>query len=191
MASEKEIPVLAGKIGSDLHLVEIVKSRRTTSVGGMTTNELVVAIKGVKEKNEIAIEAMFIIDKIVSAQKKEQIDHIILTVRDLGFTSNTRTDAFMTKKFCAEWSAKHLDGYIIEICEPEDGLQLRLQYQDQPKGETLWVAMERIADFLGYHNVFCVRRDGSGSRWLNVYWVFENGLWPLDYLLMFRLRKIV
>ncbi|MSR71254.1 MAG: hypothetical protein EXS50_01080 [Candidatus Taylorbacteria bacterium] len=172
----------------------ILTARRSTKVGAMTADELIEAIEEVKEgkeKNEISNEARFILKKTALAEKLGQIDHIILTPADLGFTLIPHTDAFMTKKFCAEWSAKHLEGCVIELCEPEDGPQLRLQYQDQSKDEVLWIAMDRITDSDGNPSVFCVGRYGDGDRWLNAPLASESDRWDLGNRVVFRLRNVL
>ena len=167
---------------------------RTITVGGTTTEALTKAIeekKGTKEKNEVGDYARDIMgkDAFVVASKPEQVDLVILTPADFGFTAMPRTDEFLTKKFLAEWSAKHLEGCLIELCEPEDGAQLRLQYQDQPKGEVLWIAMERITGSDGHPDVFRVERHGDGRRWLDAHWVYPYAQWSLGARLVFRLRK--
>lgn len=50
----------------------------------------------------------------------------------------------------------------LALCPPEVGLQLRLQYEDQPKGEWLQIAMQPIRNELGFDpKVFCVTRSWS------------------------------
>ncbi len=168
---------------------------KTIEVGGTTTEKLLAAIEkkvnGVK-KNEVGDYARDLTTKpaFKIAGKVEKVDLVIMTPSDLGFTTMPRTDAFLTKEFCAEWSAKYLDGQVIELCEPEDGPQLRRQYEDQPNGELLWMAMERITDSDGHPGVFFVGRNGDGERWLNASWANPHDRWHLGYRIVFRLRKI-
>jgi hypothetical protein len=117
-------------------------------------------------------------------------DLVFLSLKDLGFTESPRTDEFMTAQFCADWSAKHLDGQVIELCLPEDGPHLRLQYNEQPKGEIVWMAMERITDSDGKPDVFYVKRHDDGVRWLSAGCAFPDSRWSLDYRVVFRLRKV-
>lgn len=185
----------------DRKMAQIVKRTltawKTITVGGTTAKALIAEIEKVKsgkEKNEVGDYARDIMGKsaFVIAPSAGQVDLVILTLRDLGLTSNPRTDAFLTKEFCAKWSAENLDGYVIELCEPEDGPQLRLQYQDQPKGEVLYIAMERIAVSDGSPSVFRVERrvERGGGRWLHAGWARPGDWWPLGLRVVFRLRKL-
>jgi len=176
-----------------------LKVWKTISLGGIETDTLLKKIedpdeKAGKEKNEVGSYARDLTTKPAYkkavVEKHELVDLVILTPADLGFTETPRTDTFLTKEFCAEWSRKHLDGYVIELCSPEVGPQLRLQYQDQPKGEVLWIAMERITHSGGNPHVFNVERNGDGHRWLRTRWTDPDDQWDLGDRLVFRLRKI-
>lgn len=50
----------------------------------------------------------------------------------------------------------------LELCEPEDGPQLRLQYPDQPKGEWVVMAMKALRDSDGHLRLFYVEHHGNG-----------------------------
>jgi hypothetical protein len=163
---------------------------KTINVGGTNTKSLLAAIK--KAGNEIGDYARDLTtkDAFVIAEKPDKADLVIISIAELGFKSNPRTDTFMTPEFCAQWSAENLDGQVIELCKPEDGPQLRLQYTDQPNGEVLWMAMERIAGSDGGPRVFYVGRNGGGTPWLRADWASPDDAWSLDRRLVFRLRKI-
>ena len=172
-----------------------LKVWKTINVGGTTTEELLKSIveeRESKEKNEVGNWARDITTKpaFVISSTRSQVGLVVLTPANLGFTVQPRTDAFMTKEFCAEWSAKYLDGYVIELCEGEDGPQLRLQYQDQPTGEILWMAMKGITSSGGGPRVFRVERRGGGLRWLSADWSYPDGTWRLDRRIVFRFRKL-
>jgi hypothetical protein len=168
---------------------------KTINVGGTNTENLLAAVK--KAGNEIGDYARDLTtkDAFVIAEKPDKADLVIISIADisiaeLGFKSNPRTDTFMTPEFCAQWSAENLDGQVIELCKPEDGPQLRLQYTDQPNGEVLWMAMERITDSGGDPRVFRVGRNDDGTPWLYTDWTSPGRTWDLDDRLVFRLRKI-
>lgn len=77
---------------------------------------------------------------------------------------------------------------VLDLCEPEDGPQLRLQYPDQPCGEWLTMAMKAIRGSNGHLGVFDVGRGDFGQ------WLFSRGGNP-DYFrggdcqFAFRRRK--
>jgi hypothetical protein len=167
----------------------------TIKIGGTTTEKLLNAIeeeKGKKEKNEVSKWASDIMDKpaFKISPNPAEVGLISLTPSDLGFTTNPRTDTFMTKEFCAKWSAENLEGYVIELCEAEDGPRFREQYQNQPIGETLWMSMERIIDSVGRPRLFVVKRRDGGVRYLDTDWVYSDITWVLVNRFVFRLRKI-
>jgi hypothetical protein len=56
----------------------------------------------------------------------------------------------------------------LKLCSAEVGLYLRVQYQNQPYGELLIVAMEPITGSGGSLDVFIVAHDLDG-RWLDTY----------------------
>jgi hypothetical protein len=169
---------------------KILTPWKSIKLGGKPIEQVITAIK--EKGNEISDYARSMMsDPAFCVLRVEFLtDLVILTPADLGFTENPRTGEFMTKEFLAEWSSKNLDGYVIELCYPEVGSQLRLQYQDQPKGEVLWIAMEPITVSGGRPSVFYVECLDVGDRWLSSYWVYPGDRWPLARCIVFRLRKI-
>jgi len=87
--------------------------------------------------------------------ERADADLVEVSVAALGFGRATRYDAI-----CAR--AQELG---LELCPPEVGPQLRLQYQDQPNGEYLGIAMKAIRDSDGYPDVFYVHRNDD-ELWL-------------------------
>ena len=67
-------------------------------------------------------------------RREERINLMVVSVRDLGFDNDTHYDAICQR-------AKERG---LELCPPEVGPQLRLQYLDQPLKERLFVAMKAI-----------------------------------------------
>ncbi|GEM_PF-1710208 len=159
-------------------------------VGDTTTEKLLETVE--KTGREISPNARDLTTKpaFKIAEKPEQVNLVILTPRELGFTRNPRTDAFLTKEFCAKWSVENLQGQVIELCEPEDGPQLASQHPDQPNGEILWMAMERITDSDGNPDVFRVGRRGGGELWLGAGWARPGDEWNLDARIVFRFRTV-
>ncbi|HEY4477417.1 MAG: hypothetical protein A2928_02310 [Candidatus Taylorbacteria bacterium RIFCSPLOWO2_01_FULL_45_15b] len=181
--------------------VNVVKTKlalwKTIDVGGTTKEKLLAGIEEEnietgKEKNEIRDYArdLTMQKAFVMIEKPEKVDLVILTPRDFGLETMPETGEFLTKKFLDKWSEERLDGQVVELLLPEDGPQLRKQYQDQPKGEVLFIAMERIADSGGSPSVFVVGRGLDGVRWLDARWTGPGDQWSLDFRRVFRLRTV-
>lgn len=109
----------------------------------------------------------------------QEVDLVILTPRDLGFTENPTTTELYAR-------AKER-GY--DLCPADVGPVLRVNYDDQPTGEYLWIAIEPITDSDGDPGVFGVERGGDGERWLYGVWSGPVDRWGLGRRIVFRLRK--
>ncbi len=82
-----------------------------------------------------------------------------VSVAELGFEQGARRDQIFE-------SAKE---FGLELCPPEVGPQLRLQYKDYPNNEWLLVGMEPIIASSGHPYVFSVECDDSGLWLSNAY----------------------
>ena len=100
------------------------------------------------------------------AAEETEVELVKVTVAELGFKRGARHDQTYER-------AKELG---LELCPPEVGPQLRLQYQDQPNGERILVAMEPIIVSDGDSDVFGVERVGSGL-WLYGFWGRPDVFW--------------
>lgn len=89
------------------------------------------------------------------ADSESEVDLVIRSVAELGFKNGA------TRKQIYDRALE----LGLQLCPSEVGPQLRLQYQDQPKGEWLLIAMEPITGSVGYLGVFLVVHGGVG-RWL-------------------------
>jgi hypothetical protein len=163
---------------------------KTIQIGGMKPAELAKEVP--KHCEEVSNWAQNLMKQkaFTTLDAKEDVMLVVLTPADLGFKKSPRTDEFMTAEFLAKWSAENLDGYVLELCPAEVGPQLRIQYEDQPKSEYLWIVMERITDSDGHPDVFRVERRGDGDRWLGTDCARVGGGWNLGGRLVFRLRKV-
>ena len=101
-----------------------------------------------------------------AADEDTEVDLVKVTVAELGFKNGARHNQIYER-------AKELG---LGLCPPEVGPQLRLQYQDQPNGEWILVAMEPIVDSDGDPYVFRVARHGSGL-WLDSDWGSPGSFW--------------
>lgn len=163
---------------------------KTIKIGGIQPPALIERLDGKKELGDWARDMMKQ-KAFTTLPAEESADLIALTPADLGFTEMPTTTELFDPKRLATWSEQELDGYVLELNPGEVGPRLREQYEDQPNGEVLWIAMERIAGSDGYPRVFDVERDGVGERWLYGGYASPDGRWGLDGRIVFRLRKKV
>lgn len=94
--------------------------------------------------------------EFVVSNKEAKEDLIILTVKALGFPSGATVKEIFER-------AKSLG---LELCPPETGPQLRLQYPEQPIGEWCRIGMEPITGSDGDPDLFRVDRDDD-EPWLD------------------------
>jgi hypothetical protein len=114
----------------------------------------------------------------VSVAIKQNVKLCSATVAELEFEEATRYD-----KICARIIKL---GY--ELCLPEDGPLLRLQYLKQPLDEWLWMAMNPLRDMGGSLDIFHVGHDEDGL-WLDWDYGGPDGLFNPVHRFVFRLRK--
>ena len=122
--------------------------------------------------------AQDMLNKIKSLKQKEEINLVSFSVEQLGFQNGATLQEIYnkTKKFG------------LELCPPQVGPELRLNYKDQPNGEYLKIAMESISDRDDDPRLFFVDRLVS-VLWLNY------GSGRLDYFwngvnrFVFRFRR--
>lgn len=131
-----------------------------------------------KEGCRISGFARDILNKLESTKQKENIDVVSFSIKQLGFQNGATLQQIYDK-------AKELN---LELCSPQVGPELRLNYKNQPDNEYLKIAMESISDRGGSPRLFDVCRDGSES-WL------DNDSGKLDFhyrgdtRFVFRFRK--
>ncbi len=114
-----------------------------------------------------------------AAKKKTEIDLVVISVAELGFKNGATLQDIYQR-------AQELG---FDICPPEVGPQLRLQYKDQPNGEWLPIGMEPVVVSNGPLRVFSVGRDDSGL-WFDGHWGHPGAFWdPDDRWVFARPRK--
>lgn len=98
-------------------------------------------------------------------------------VRDLGFTKLPTIKELFTriKK-------------VGDLCPAEVGPHLQLADKDQQSGTWYLVAMEPISDSVSSPFVFRVWRHDDGLRWLDTFYAYLDGCWPLDCVIVVRLK---
>lgn len=97
---------------------------------------------------------------------KTEVNLVVVSVGELGFPKGATREAIYQ-------AAKKL-GY--ELCPPDVGPELRLQYPDQPKDEWLIIGMEPITVSGGRLKLFCVGHDGYG-QWLGSCYGDPDSVW--------------
>jgi hypothetical protein len=97
--------------------------------------------------DEVLHRPAFTISKV-----KMNVELVVLSVNQLSFGKQRSLGAIFAR-------ARRL-GY--ELCPPEIAIQLRLQYRDQPVGESLDIAMEPIATYGGELVGLSVMNGGAG-----------------------------
>lgn len=90
------------------------------------------------------------------SQKEIEVDLVDISVIELGFRNGAALEEVYK-------SAIKLG---FDLCPPEAGPQLRLQYKNQPKDEQLFIAMEPITGSDSGVYVFNIEHDVSGL-WLS------------------------
>lgn len=98
--------------------------------------------------------------------EETEVDLVNVTVAELGFKDGTRRDQIYGR-------AKELG---LELCPPEVGPQLRLQYKDQPKGEWILIGIEPICNSDGSLFVFDIVHNDNGI-WLYSTYVDPGCVW--------------
>ncbi len=119
-----------------------------------------------------------ILKKITLAAAETEIELVLVSVADLGFTKATRRDVIYDR-------AKELG---LDLVPAEVGPQLRLAYTDQPLNEWMVMAMEPITGSDGGLGVFNVEHYDVG-RWLRSYSGDPDIMWNPDDRWVFARRK--
>ncbi len=113
------------------------------------------------------------------SSEKTEFELVKISVAELGFKNGaTLKDIY----------AKALE-LGLDKCPAEVGPQLRLQYDDQPKGEWLLIAMEPISDSDGDPLVFYVMRYDDGESWLYASYDDPDYVWDSQNVWVFARRK--
>lgn len=89
--------------------------------------------------------------------QKRRIDLVRVTPQDLGFQNGAYRKDIYTRAI----------EHGLKLCPLEVGPQLRLQYPDQPKRESLQIGMEPQCDSEGHESEFrVVHSPTDGPLWL-------------------------
>ena len=154
--------------------------RETIESGGKDKNQLITELEN--KKNRIGDHAKPMLENkaFTTSKNREKVNLVRLTVKDL-FSDN--------KNHTTQEIYQRAEELGLELCQAEDGPNYRLQYQDQPMGEYLRIAMKQISGRGGYPCVFRLGRHGDGL-WLHAHWARPDDEWSPDDEFVFRLRKL-
>ncbi len=181
------------KIKSIRELAPVVFAERAEIIIGAKSKEELIKELEDREKSNNPEDKIYISDEARSLlqnpdftviNKPEKITLIRLKVKDLGLKQgNTTTDELYQR-------AKELG---LELCSPETGPHLRLNYQEvfrreQLEGEYLSIGMKQIADLNGNPRVFSVDCHSDSQRWLYNPWAKPDYQWNLESQFVF-IRK--
>jgi len=94
-----------------------------------------------------------------------EVDLVMVTVGELGLWEGAREEEIY----------KRAKEFGLELCSVEVGLQLRLQYKDQPDGEWVLIGIEPITGSVNSLRVFAMGHSNS-ELWLCSYWGTPDGI---------------
>lgn len=154
--------------------------KETIEIGGKGAKT---PIKEMREQDiNISNYAMDMLESKDFKVMEETEDAVLvrLKVRDLGIKKDYSTTDDIYKR---------IEELGLELCPAEVGPQYRLQYQNQPMGEWLYIGMKQIAVRGGGSSVFRLGR-GGGGLWLDRGWASPGRGWSPGDGFVFRLRKL-
>ena len=125
---------------------------------------------------KIGSRANDILFKILFTELAEELRLVVVSVDALGFKNGANY-----QDICAKAKS-----FNLGLCPAELGPLLRSQYLDQPKGESLYVAMEPIIDSSGRPRIFWLVLDGD-APWLNGRGGLTDFIWPPERCFIFYL----
>lgn len=138
-------------------------------IGPKTDDDFEEAIKRVANLDDDARHMLRKPDFVVDTLEKD-LELIKVSAADLGFRYEvTRHDLY-----------PRAIALGLELCPPDVGPQLRLQYPEQPWNEGLYIAMNTIKDSIGFPCVFYLSHNDRGL-WLGG--IIDN---PGEYQRIYR-----
>ncbi len=158
-------------------------------VGGLDKTQLWVKLKEASREVSDRGGKLFNHPNFTTSPEPKDVLFVKVNLEFLGFTKNQKTKDWLHKEFFADWSKRHLqDGWVMELCEFEDGPSIGYQYTTQPNGEILWVISEPLV-VEGDAVVWFVERLGGGKLRLASDCAVPESEWFLDSGRLLRLRK--
>jgi len=114
------------------------------------------------------------------ATEKKEVNLVKITPKELGFNNGALREDIYKKAIDAE----------LELCPLEVGPQLRLQYKDQPRLESLQIGMEPQKDSDGHESEFRVVHGGDDFIWLVGDHKHPDDFWGADEPFIFMKKYL-
>lgn len=145
-------------------------------IGGKTVKEYKQELE--TQGHKLTEWAKDILAKTGTSERRQEIQIVRLSVKDLGFSSATRYDKIQER-------ARELG---LDLAPAETGPALRLSMKNQAMDDWFLVGMEALSDRDGDPDLFNLERDADGP-WLNTDYGIPDSLWHPDHEFAFALRK--
>jgi hypothetical protein len=124
-----------------------------------------------------------------------KVDTVRLRVADLGFPEGALTREIIGSERdrdlfgnSAPFTGGRGNQLGLELCPPDVGPHLRLEFTDQPSGERLYVAMKPIPASDGEPRIFVVAHDSTGLS-LDAARARSDDKWAPDDIFVFCLGQ--
>jgi hypothetical protein len=156
------------------------------AIGGTPKRELIEQVKSARSVSPSA-EEIIKQDAFTTLEKHEAAVQIILKGSDFGFGTIFEASDILKAEPLERWSRANLDLWEIALNPPEAGLQLAIEYTDQPRNEVIWVPTEGTPT--GRRCLFKIERNDNDVFSLDSVWVGPALRLPSEAIFAFRLRQ--
>ena len=123
-----------------------------------------------------------------------KLNTVRLRVVDLGFATGALTREIMGSVedrdvfgHAAPFTGGRCTQLGLDLCPPQVGPELRLQYSEQPLGERVFVAMKPINASDGEPRIFVIEHNANGMS-LDAVRARPGDEWPPDAIFVFCAR---
>lgn len=162
---------------------------RTVEIGGLTKAQLIQKLKQSDIRMNEYAERLLTDDRFTTSDTRYSLQTVEVTVGDLGFRDGATTDQIYQR--AAEFG--------LALCPLELGPYIRLQYADQPEGDSgdgvqrnqapsgsITIASRRLTDDDDFPKGFYLRRMND-ALWLRGYRADHLHVWnPYDHFIFVK-----
>jgi hypothetical protein len=174
------------RIGNDQTYPNCPFVTRTVEVGGLTKQELIQKLEQSSVLMNEYGDMLLADEKFTTSDTKYRLETVELSVEDLGFPDGATTSQIFKKAY----------ELGLELCPLELGPHLRMQYLDQPEGDSgnpsqrnqapsgsITIASEILTENDDFPKGFYLRRM-NGVLWLRGYIADHLHVWnPNDHFI--------